>query len=349
MDHPWLAAIRDAPISKSTKQQYLRNIQTMCALADGRSLEEVVRNPTAMLHRLEREYSNYQTRKAMIASVKAIFKYVPAAAQKYGAEALAWHACFKTLDKAIMDKTASAQPSERELAGWVTWPHVLEKQRELSKTAYGSTEHLLLSMYCVIEPLRADYGAVAIVESVPKDQGKLNFMVIPRDGVTQAQPLLILNTYKTAGKYGTFQRTLPTELVNIVQRSLQIKPREYLFVDESNEPYTKSNSYIRFTNRTLERLFHKPFTIRLLRHSFISNIDFNESTPAELMAHSRNMLHSMSMQQLYRRKVPTQNFTIHKLPRAPRAPPGPAAAPPPAPPPPPPRAPAPPQNRVFLV
>lgn len=300
-NHPWLLAItRAGDVAESTKKQYLMNLQTLRTLAGSdASLEFVLTHPRDMLRVIIARYSNLQTRKALVAAVKAVFKYVPELNERYGDHKRTWHEAFQQLDRAIFGNVSTAEPSPRELENWVSWKAVQNKLRELSVTSYASTEHLLLSMYSMIEPLRADYGNVKLVRRPVMDDVKEgNFISLP-----PAQPQLTLNEYKTAGRYGQFRRDLPAALVDVISKSLETNPRQYLFVDESGRPYTNKNSYARFANRLLEKIFKKRFTIRMLRHSFISNIDFNETTPGQLMQHSHNMLHSIAQQQLYRRKV----------------------------------------------
>jgi integrase len=327
-------AIIAADISDATKSQYIRNLETIKALSGNRSFEEIVRHPNAMYQRIATRYPCAQTQKSFVSSVKALFKYNPALMHSNKENAERWHALFKLIDKSIMDRTASAQPTQRELLNWVQWPEVQARQQQLSGVAYGTVDHLLLSMYSLIEPLRADYGNVMLLtpsspELQQQQQKPLTFNYIILSDVG-GESKLVLNTYKTVGKYGPFVRALPEEVVHIIRYSLRLLPRQYLFVDERGEPYTKKNSYTRFANRTLERLFGKKFTISLLRHSFISNINFNESTPKQLFDHARNMAHSIGMQQLYRRKVPSLNVTREYPPAAAAA-----AAPPPPPRPPP--------------
>lgn len=307
MHHPWIAAIDRAPISDTTRKQYAASLCTFLNFAGGPgNLERLVSRPRESLELLEGQYSNYQTRKSFVAAVKALFKYVPGVGRAYPDAKPAWHDAFKSIDKCILDHVATAEPTHRELVNWVTWEDVLAKQRELATMSYGSTEHLLLSMYSLIEPLRADYGNVKLVRRLLDESTTTgNFASLP-----PATPRLVLNEYKTSARYGRFERDLPPALVDVIQKSLELHPRDHLFVDESGAPYVRTNSYIKFANRILEKLFAKKFTMRLLRHSFVSGLDFNESTPGELMKHSKNMLHSMTQQQLYRRKIPELRITL---------------------------------------
>jgi hypothetical protein len=64
----------------------------------------------------------------------------------------------------------------------------------------------------------------------------------------------------------------------------------------------KKNSFTKWTNRSLARIFEgKRVTVNTLRHSYISNLDFNAKTPGDLMRSAKMMGHSVNQQQLYRR------------------------------------------------
>lgn len=302
-DHPWVRAILDANISNLTKEQYVRNVYTLQRLANGRLLEDIIAHPKTMLKRIEAEYDANQTRKSLVSTIKALYKYNPKLKDKYPAQFEKWSQRFREIDRAIINRVAHAEPTQKELLNWVEWKDVLQKQHELASTQYGSIPHLLLSMYSLIEPIRADYGNVRIIEgsrAIPPQNGNYIFL-----SPYPNQSKLVLHSYKTSRKYGAFERVLPDNLVDIIRASLRQDPRSYLFASDEDSPYLKKNSYTRFANRTFERIFGKRFTISLMRHSFISNIDFNESTPATLFQYSKNMMHSIGMQQLYRRKIPS--------------------------------------------
>ena len=327
--HPWIRAILDADLSTATKDQYTRNLSVLQKLSDRRPLEDLVKYPRAAYARIEAAYTNDQTKKAFVSSIKGLFKHVPGLKETYPDALEEWNTRFKTLDKLIFDQIASAEPSDRERANWVPWKDIVMKERELAYSRYGSPEHLMLAMYTLIEPLRADFGVLKVVEKQPPstDQGVANFIVMQPNGTGQ----LVLNAYKTSKKYGRFEREIPDALLNVIRASLSTQPRAYLFVDEQGKPYVIKNSYIRYANRIFAKIFGKNLTIRLLRHAFISNLDFNGSTPATLIEHSKMMLHSIGMQQMYRRHIDPAAPNTH-----PSYPPGhaPLAPLPPLPPPP---------------
>ena len=299
----WIADIRKAPIAESSKKQYVDNLRTLVKLMDNASLADLVSQPNRVIPAIAKRYESPHTRKSMVSAIKALLKHVPGLKVKYAAAAETYHQAFKEVDKKIFDDTASCVPSGRETAGWVKWEDIRAKQQSLERLDYASPDHLLLSMYTLIEPARSDYGKIKIVGDIQETSAPdQNFLVLPRNGAMKA--VLVLKMYKTRGRYGTFKREFPENLVRIIRQSLANTPREYLFVDISGEPYENKNSFTKHANRAFHRIFGRGLSISLVRHSFISALDFNESTPAELIQHSKYMMHSIGMQQLYRRKVP---------------------------------------------
>lgn len=302
--------VHSESLSESSKTQYLEKLATLTKIT-GKPLTWIIDHPNKVAAALARRYPGKLTQRAFVASIKAVFHHNPSlkTAKPDQYERFTEHQ--NELSQAITERYMAAQPSDKERVNWVPWNEVLQKEQELARNEYGSYDHLVLAMYCLIEPLRQDYGALRILLDRDPPQGSTgNYLVIARD-VSHGK--LVLNSYKTAKKYGTFERPLPANLLCIIRASLIAHPRAYLFEDDNGQPYKKSNSFTQFSNRTLKRLFGKSFTVSLMRHSHISSIDFNLSTPGELFQKSRNMAHSISMQQLYRRKVePAPPLTVVK-------------------------------------
>jgi hypothetical protein len=254
----------------------------------------------------------------------------------------------KDLDKQAQAPILEGQASERELLNWVPWKNVLKAEKKLRKTQYGSDTHLLLAMYTHIEPARADYGNIKVfVEDKPESPYTGNYMVLR----SKKESYLVLNEYKTKKALGEFNRPLPHALVKIIVHNMTANPRTHLFVKCDGHPYEKKNSFDKYANRVLYSIFDKHFTISLLRHSFISGLDFNGTTPGQLLGHAKNMMHSAGQQQLYRRMIPETTVVLHeddeeeeeekgpspeeqRVPRPdrPSRPSRPSSAPPPAPP-----------------
>lgn len=299
-------------ISDTSRSQYVRQLQKWLDIADKTTIEEVITHPDEMFLVLQGQTQlSEHAKKLLVASICSLLKHSEPLGSKYCSKRVAWSSKLKSMNEAQFERSSTMAATSREIVNWVEWPDVLKKERELARTEYGSDRHLLLSLYCLIDPVRADYGnvRVAIDQRTGRryDNKKYNHVFLsPHSG----KSFLVLHTYKTSKSYGRFSRYLPDELARIIAFNMQNTPREWLIMDTHGHPYEKRNSFTKYVNRVLEELFGKKFTVRMLRHSRISAVDFNETTPKDIIRLSKNMQHSVGMQQLYRRKIPQLSMTL---------------------------------------
>lgn len=301
---PLLEAIHYAPIAETTRASYLQNLKTMCRLMGKEynkpvTVKWLICHPAEVIKALHTAYPNYLTRKSMVIAAKAVFKHSPKAREKYADCYAKWDRVHKQLEEERTNVAHSLEPTEREREAWVPWPEVLEAERMLARECYGDWPHLLLAMYCLIEPLRADFGNVRIVQ---KDLGIGHEQ---RSYLIEPQSKLVLKDTKTSKHHGFYERQLPEKLMRIIMRSRELCPRDHLFIKAGAEPvpFEKRNSFVQYANRELYRIFNRPVTIRMLRQSYISSMDFSNMRPSELYQAARHMNHSLGMQQQYRRKM----------------------------------------------
>ena len=287
-------------LTDSSKAQYLEKLSTVTKLTK-QPLEWVLDHPDEVQAVIAQHYTSPLTQRSIIAAIKAVFHYNDDIKASKQAQYNKFTEFQSSASLEISNRYMAAEPSEKERRNWVPWPEVVAKEQQLAAREYASPDHLLLAMYCLIEPLRQDYGALRImVDRMPAADAVGNYLAIARDG---SWGKLILTEYKTAKKYGTYTRDLPPSLLRIIKASLIANPRAYLFMDERGKPYKLTNSFTQYSNRTLKRIFGKACTVSTMRHSHISNIDFNASTPGDLFRKSKHMAHSIATQQLYRRTV----------------------------------------------
>ena len=123
-----------------------------------------------------------------------------------------------------------------------------------------------------------------------------NFIIIKKKSAC----VLVLNEYKTSKVYKHFEKELPPELCKIIHKSLELNPRNYLFVNSEGDIYDKEESYIRNINRTLQGIFDKPITVSIIRHSFITHERTQNRTPGDEEDSAASMLHSVREKNLYR-------------------------------------------------
>jgi len=307
----WKHYILSSDVSELSKKMYISQIDKIIEEM-GQPIEWVISHPAQVYERIRASGSSVSSMRNRISAICSLLKHWPSAGDEFKAERDTWCEYQKKLNNKNIERAMTGQPSEREVVNWVPWRRVLSTEEYLRTSEFGSLRHLVLAMYTHMEPMRGDFGNVRIYTNSPpdcesKDVGNYIFLS-PHMG----KSTICLNEYKTAKRYGQFNRVLPDSLVAVIRASLQNDPRSYLFLSVSGEPYTKKNSYIKFANRILYSIFGKHMSITLLRHAFISAIDFNASSAGDLMNVSKNMQHSIGMQQYYRRSVPEMQVTLKK-------------------------------------
>lgn len=309
----WRQAFTKATdIKESTKRQYIANMERIISICGTDDVLKICTNPVKVINHFQEHLGKHSV-KLYMSTINSLFKHIPELAIKYPADRETWKDAIKTIGEELYEIAASGEPSQREMMGWVDWKNILAKEKELAATMYGSDDHMLLATYTLIEPMRGDFGQVRVCvdEGTKAASEKLeeNHVFLSDQS---GQSTMTFYDYKTNKAYGVFNRKVPDDLVRIWSANLNASPRNYLFVDRHGYPYLRREQFVKLVNATLLRIFKKNLTIRLLRHSFISCIDYNNTTTKELNEISKNMQHSVEQQLLYRRRVPEMNITTEK-------------------------------------
>jgi hypothetical protein len=172
----------------------------------------------------------------------------------------------------------------------ITFQDLVAKREELSD---GSIHKLLLGFYSHIPPVRADYFATQIL---PFDETPTSPNYIHH---SPTKSYLVITDFKTSKNYKQITHDLPIQLHSQLAQSLSLYPRNYLFVNRFHKPFNRY-TFSHWANQQLEMIFHKSLTLTMLRHLYISAIDFNNSTPAQLEAIGKSMGHRVEQQFLYK-------------------------------------------------
>ena len=178
------------------------------------------------------------------------------------------------------------EPTKLQKGKELVWSDVLKVRDSLPD---GQIK-LLLSMYSMMNPERADYFECELIRSDQKPTSK-NYIDLDKK-------ILILRDFKTHKAYTSIQQTVPKELLQQILKSLEENPRQYLFVkSNTTEPHSRA-TFSKWANRNLSVVFKKPTTLTCLRHSFISTLDFNGSLK-ELDVIAASMGHNTGSQRKY--------------------------------------------------
>lgn len=158
----------------------------------------------------------------------------------------------------------------------------------------GSINKLLIGFYTHLPPARADYYATQII---PFGHTPTQPNYLFHD---QHHSQVVLTDFKTCQRYKEIRHDLPPELHRQLVLSLQAQPRSYLFVNQRGHPFRR-NGFIQWSISRLYEIFTKNLTLTMLRHIYISSLDFN-SPPAQLIQIGLKMGHHITQQMLYKWK-----------------------------------------------
>ena len=158
----------------------------------------------------------------------------------------------------------------------------------------GTLDHLLIGFYTYLPPVRADYYATQIVKQ-GEQPTEPNYIEWNPD-----RSRVVITDFKTARMYKEITNDLPDELHRSLTLSLESQPRSYLFVNKEGNPFTRNGFSIWASNRLLA-IFQKGLTLTMLRHIYISSLDFN-LPPSTLKQIGDTMGHHLSQQLLYKWK-----------------------------------------------
>lgn len=265
------------------------------------TIDFIVDNPEQASKLLHAEKSITQTsanRHMYFSAVVAYLKHTDHGKKRSDPLKERWVSVQKANWEERRQQALNNEPTQNQIivSQTVSWQDVIKMRDTLKE---GSPEKLLLSLYTYVPPVRADYFDVRI--NPPKTtitETKDNYITL--DPTDASKSFLSIRDFKTANKYKEIRHQLPPALYEIIQESLKVKPRNYLFVmqTDATRPYDRG-SFSKWANKVLTDLFKVPMTLTSLRHLFVSTLDFNKTRASELEKIGNSMGHSISMQKGY--------------------------------------------------
>ena len=304
-------------LSENTKEIYLSRLEVVkneiwknCKseknkVGKGRCLHYILKHPNAFIEkldkfvnktggRLDKNKLSMHAKDGYVTSLKSLFLQTPGMKQKHPELYMKWDEIHKLVRQPINEKYQSNKPTARQEEAYVSFKELEKKRDSLKK---GSIGRLLLSMYTLIPPVRSDYDKIAIYKSEKEVTDDIdNYLIWNKN------KYLVIRKYKTSKTYKDIKIDLPKKLVSEIRASLKDKPRDYLFIQKNGEPYDKPNTFNRWANRTLKKIFDKKnISLSTLRHIFITRRDLKleEKSGLERKEISDVMGHSLATQQNY--------------------------------------------------
>lgn len=311
-DEEYLEPIRKTNFLKDvSKDHYITYIQrARDDIKHAQSIDNLLVDPEGFENRLhsyaDKKSSRLNTNRSIgnhirakiVASIKAIFKYNQTLQEMYPELYQRWDNVLRRTQSKIHEHYQSNMPTSRQREGFIPFEELCQKRDEMED---GTQEKLLLCMYTMIPPARADYYDCRLFSRQPHiDTG--NYIVLRENN-----PILVLNEYKTKKRYGQITIDIPNELFYQIQASLRTLPRDYLFVRPFNhQPFTQCRhplrSYTKWVNSVLKRHFNRQYaSISNVRHAYISrsDLDLPNKTGLQQEEIATKMQHSTDMQRKY--------------------------------------------------
>ena len=323
----YFSQIQGNPFLRPASQDtYIYNMKSILRICEADAVHDVLIHParcSRKIHTLPSLHTR-QTYFNVVLRYLALSGLMAAKPELYDS----WHKHHQIVTKKLKTLEANNMPSKRQERTMVPWRQVLKVRDALAQDpkTYASPEHLILAMYTYIPPRRQqDYarmrvyyadsnkadnkadkktdkttkaGKTAVAHDPPVPNRDHNFIDVAHD-----PPVLYVHEYKTAKFYkGYTNNRLPQQLVDIIRKSCEKQPREWLFCQQpSLKPFANENSFQKYSNRLLKRIFNNDeFTVNSLRHSFAT---FSNTQPfitvAQRQANAKAMGHSLTRNMLY--------------------------------------------------
>ena len=284
--------IMEADLSDNSKENYKMRAHTL-EKKSGKPLVYIILHPEIYIEELQKWYPKNTSCKAHMSFILSIFRYNPDIMCDNRKIYEKWSKAFNDTHQKVIDRYETNKPTERQVEGYVPYKDIIKKRDELEE---GSIERLLLGFYTHLRPRRCEYGKIYIyTNKLPSEKEReSNYIHINSDKAT-----LHLGTYKTSKTYNDYEIELPEPLLKDLKLSLKNNDRDWLFVD-SKRNWQSNNTYCAWTLRVFKKLFNKPLTVSLIRHSYIDSMDMNNLSIKERKDIAQEMGHNIDTQQIYK-------------------------------------------------
>ena len=183
--------------------------------------------------------------------------------------------------------------TEKQQENFVKWEDILAVQRRLAeqeKTMAQWKQSLVVSLYTLTPPVRADYGAMEV--HTRRDKSRTE-----NELIWNAKPVFIFRKYKTAKTYGVVELPIPKPLVKVIGEWFGVLGGvpTYLLGDTAMTP----NTFAVYVSRIFKAYTEKEVGVSLIRHSYITHVYPTLRSLVQKQQLASRMLHSTDLQEKY--------------------------------------------------
>jgi hypothetical protein len=153
-------------------------------------------------------------------------------------------------------------------------------------------EHLILALYIIQPPVRADYCGMEIWDSaLPSYMPQTNYCQIS----AVADSFFVFQKYKTSKTYGKVIVKIEPPLVELLKHHFYERKEKYVLPD-----FWSQNMLSEKVRAITKKYTGKECSIGLIRHAWVFDLYKTNPTLLEKEDLARKMLHSVAVQELYR-------------------------------------------------
>jgi hypothetical protein len=183
--------------------------------------------------------------------------------------------------------------TDKQQSNFVKWADLLAVQTKLAgmqKTDTQWKQYLVVSLYTLTAPVRADYGEMEV--HTRRDKSRTG-----NELIWNSKPTFVFRQYKTAKTYGVVELPVPKPLQQVIKQWFEHLGGvpQYLLGGTSSS----SNTFAVYIAQTFKRHTGKEIGVSLIRHSFITYRFPSLKTIAQKQELATKMLHSRDLQEKY--------------------------------------------------
>lgn len=246
--------------------------------------------------------------------VTSILVLVKAFKKEMGEPLIETYAEFhKELSKKQEESYLDNDKTEREEKNWTTREEIMNKIESLQaeidnwdkkhskrKLADKIQQHLVLSLYTLLPPLRNDYALVKIIED-PDFETDEEHIDKSCNYINLSTSKLLLCKYKTDKVYGIKKIEIPEKLMENIVNWEKVKKEffdinhNYMIINTTNLKNMKQNSLTKYINKIFSP---KKISTTLLRKIYLSEKYPVVNTYRDQLNDAYIMCHGVSMQKM---------------------------------------------------
>jgi len=166
----------------------------------------------------------------------------------------------------------------------------LQKEFPEPKTTAKWKQYLVVSLYKLNSPVRADYGEMSVHTKYDKKR-------TGNELIWNKSPVFIFRNYKTAKTYGEVKIPVSKPLQKVIAGWFEHlgEVPEYLLGKTASSP----NTFAVYVASTFKQLLGKELGVSMLRHSYITHMFPKLKSIKQKQLLARKMLHSRDLQEKY--------------------------------------------------